>query len=61
MDKYKQMMCIKGLIMSLDEQLYRNDKFKKDGLNLDSKIIESYYKSIQDFMEVYGGITDENT
>ncbi len=26
MDKYKKLMCVKGLIMSLDEQIYRVDQ-----------------------------------
>lgn len=55
MDKYKQLMCVKGLIISMDEQLYRNDAIKKEGLNMDAEIIDSYYKSINEFLKTHEG------
>jgi hypothetical protein len=59
-DKYKQLMCVKGLILSLDEQLYRGDQFKKDGLNFDKTTINEYYEAIINFLDNHEG-TDEKT
>ena len=46
MDNYKTLMCIKGLIMSLDEQL--TQLFQKDNLpnNVKNKIVNEYYDAI---------------
>jgi len=60
MDRYKQLMCIKGLIISMDEERYKC--FQKDLLTeeLNKKIVNSFYTAIQDFLESYEG-TDETT
>ncbi len=51
MDKYAKLMCIKGLIMSMDEQL--NMHFNKDGLTgqIRKVIIDKYYDSIQEQLD----------
>lgn len=51
MDKYLNIQCVKGLIMSLDEQLYKY--FDKDNLpeNLREKIINQYYDAILEQLE----------
>ena len=46
MDLFKKLMCTKGLILSLEEQLYQY--FQKDNLpeNVKDKIVNSYYDAI---------------
>ena len=44
MDKYKKLMCVKGLIMSLDEQLYKAELIMAD------KIIVSYWDAIKEML-----------
>lgn len=58
-DKYKQLMCVKGLIMSLDEQVYRCDQ-KKVGEAVYDEVVLGYYKSIKNFLDNHEG-TDEKT
>lgn len=46
MDRYKKLMCVKGLVISLEEQLYQyfqKNIFEKD---IKIKIIDSYYDAI---------------
>ena len=55
LDKYKKLMCVKGLIMSLDEQIYRIDGLCEKGLvpsdNIQhNKVVDQYYKSIVEFL-----------
>ena len=59
MDKYKQLMCIKGLIMSMDEQIYRVDTVRKECQTetIYKEIADKYHKSIVEFIEIYGETT----
>lgn len=52
MDKYLKLMIVKGLIMSMDEQL--NMYFDKDNLsqNLKEKITNKYYDAINEQLEL---------
>jgi hypothetical protein len=45
MDKYKKIKCVQGLIMSLDEQIYRYDQLKLDPEFYD-KMVDQYYDAI---------------
>ncbi len=51
MDKYMKLMCIKGLLMSLDEQL--GMRYQKDGLSESTKLIitDKYYDAILEQLE----------
>ncbi len=51
MDKYLKLQCVKGLLMSLEEQL--GMRFQKDGLSENEKriITEKYYDAIQEQLE----------
>ncbi len=51
MDKYMKLMAIKGLIMSMDEQIYQY--FQKDNLPEDVKkvIVDKYYDAIKEQLE----------
>lgn len=55
MDRYKQLMCVKGLIMSLDEQLYQAEQKEDMSVAILGKIVDEYYDSIQDFLEDHEG------
>ena len=46
MDRFKNLACIKGLIIGMEEQLYQY--FQKDNLpeNVKNKIVNSYYDAI---------------
>lgn len=46
MDKYMRLMAIKGLIMSMDEQIHQ--RFQKDNLpeNIQKIIVDKYYDAI---------------
>jgi len=46
MDKYKKIKCVQGLIISLDEQIYRHDNLKDLDQAKEATIINSYYKAI---------------
>jgi len=50
MDKYKSLMCVKGLIISLDEQLYKLYQGKELNDTIQNKIVEEYYNAIYDFL-----------
>ncbi len=51
MDKYTKLMCVKGLIMSMDEQL--NIHFQKDSLtgHIQKTIVDKYYDAILEQLE----------
>jgi len=49
MDNYKKIMCVKGLIMSLDEQLYQLKQKELTEHKFDI-IVNNYYKAIKDFL-----------
>ena len=51
MDKYMKLQCVKGLLMSLEEQL--GMRFQKDGLTENEKriITEKYYDAIQEQLD----------
>lgn len=51
MDKYMKLMAVKGLIQSLDEQLYI--RFQKDNLDKQVKdiIVDKYYEAILEQLE----------
>lgn len=55
MDKYQKLKAVQGLIMSLDEQIYRNDqnKVKEEEYEI---LLNKYYKSILEFLQ-----KEENT
>ena len=52
MDKYMRLMAIKGLIISMDDQLFQ--RFQKDGLTEDVKrvIVDKYYDAILEQLEL---------
>lgn len=54
MDNYKKLMCIKGLIFSLQDEINRIDTLsdsKREQKDYDIKItVDSYYKTIVDFL-----------
>ena len=51
MDRYKKLMCVKGLIISLDEQMYRVDQKKDMASEMEyGTLVEQYYKSIIEFL-----------
>ena len=47
MDKYRKMQCVKGLLVSLDEQLARYDVLNK-GVDSEDKIIDHYFDAIKE-------------
>ena len=51
MDKYLKLQCVKGLLMSLDEQL--GMRFQKEGLSESTKLIitDKYYDAILEQLE----------
>ena len=50
MDNYQKLKAVQGLIMSLDEQIYRLDQ--NQGTKEDYKIIlDKYYDSILEFLQ----------
>jgi len=59
MDSFKKIACVKGLIIGMEEELYKY--FQKDNLpkNLRDTIINEYYKSIVEFLNKEE--TNENT
>lgn len=52
MDKYMRLMAVKGLIMSMDEQL--TIRFEKDVLTKDAKkvIVDKYFDAIDEQLEL---------
>lgn len=48
MDRYKKLMCVKGLIMSLDEQFYRLDQGKSAGLHAYDVVLNKYWDAIKE-------------
>lgn len=50
MKKYQRLDCVKGLLMSMDNQL--NELFQKDNLpeNMKDVIVNKYYDSIINFL-----------
>ena len=50
MDKYKKLMCVKGLLMSLDEQFYRLDTAKKDmaSKKVYSTVLDQYWDAVKE-------------
>lgn len=51
MDKYMKLMAVKGLIISMEEQLYM--RFQKDGMNekLKEVIVDKYYDAIKEQLD----------
>lgn len=47
MDRYKKLMCVKGLLMSLDEQIYRVDQ-EKGKTVIDSEKMQEVYDTVLD-------------
>ena len=52
MNKYMKLMAVKGLIQSLDEQLFI--RFQKDNLseNVKTIIVDKYYDAINEQLEL---------
>jgi len=52
MDKYMKLMAVKGLIMSMDEQLYQ--RYQKEGLSENAKsiIVDKYFDAINEQLEL---------
>ncbi len=52
MDKYMKLMALKGLVMSMDDQLYQ--RFQKEGMNenLKNKIVDKYFDAINEQLEL---------
>ncbi len=48
MDKYLQLQCVKGLLMSLDDQLFQRSQKYGDNENLSVRkvIVDKYYDSV---------------
>ena len=51
MDKYRKIQCVRGLIVSLDEQLARYDQNKQMTQDLEKKIINHYFDAILEQLE----------
>ena len=55
MDNYKKLKAVQGLIMSLDEQIYRLDQYKEpvsqeNLLKEESRIVNNYFVNIKKFI-----------
>lgn len=52
MDKYKKLMCVRGLIQSLQEEIYRLDTVRKEqsGQQDFDILLTTYYDAIKDFL-----------
>lgn len=48
MDNYKRLMCVKGLILSLDEQLYKLYQGKDLTKEVENRVVDEYYKAIKE-------------
>ena len=49
MDKYRKMQCVRGLLISLDEQLARHDQLSKGSdAESENKIVDHYYNAIKE-------------
>lgn len=46
MDKYKKLKMVQGLIMALDEQIYRHEQFKKLDKETEKKLVDEYFKCV---------------
>jgi len=58
MDKYKILKAVQGLVMSLDEQIYRRDQ-KNSTQDVYDRLVDDYYDAILKFL-VKEGKTKEN-
>lgn len=52
MDKYKKLICVRGLIQSLQEEIYRLDTVRKEqsGQQDFDILLTTYYDAIKDFL-----------
>jgi hypothetical protein len=52
MDKYKKLKAVQGLIVSLDEQIYRMEQFHKEEFSqaVEEKVIDQYYSAVTELL-----------
>lgn len=51
MDKYQKLKAVQGLIISLDEQIYRLDQKNDNGIDIYDTVTNKYYDSILEFLQ----------
>lgn len=51
MDKYQKLKAVQGLIISLDEQIYRLDQKNDIGNDIYDTVTNKYYDSILEFLQ----------
>lgn len=49
MDKYKKLKAVQGLIISLDEQIYRFDQ-KNSGQVVEKQLTDQYFEAILELL-----------
>lgn len=52
MDKYRKLKAIQGLIVSLDEQIYRYDQGKQGPIHShhEKTIVEEYFQAVKELL-----------
>ncbi len=52
MDKYKKLKAVQGLIISLDEQIYRMEQYKRVPIqDMEPKLIDQYFTAIKELID----------
>ena len=52
MDKYKKLKAVQGLIVSLDEQIFRYEQFKKIDQAIESQLVNQYFEAVDDVLNM---------
>lgn len=50
LDKYKKLKAVQGLIASLDEQIFRQEQFKKITPESEKQTVDQYFEAVKNLI-----------